>query len=139
MEQQKNNPERETRILDAAERLITRYGYNKTTISDIAHEAGISKGAVYLHFSSKEALFEELVLRAVEQLSQDIADRLEKDPQGGTIAGLYTNSLIAIAANPLMKALYSNDRRVLGDFVRYMMHSERYKPLVALGMDLVAQ
>ena len=44
------------RILDAAERLVARFGYSKTTIVDIAREAGIGKGSVYLHFPSKEAV-----------------------------------------------------------------------------------
>ena len=48
------NVERERRILDAAVRLIAHYGYDKTTVGDIAHEAGVSKGAVYLHWPGKD-------------------------------------------------------------------------------------
>src|SRR6187397_2922070 len=40
-------------ILDATDRLLARYGYKKMTIDDLAHEVGIGKGSVYLHFSSK--------------------------------------------------------------------------------------
>lgn len=43
-----------TAILDAIGRLLEKYGYKKMTVDDIAHEAGIGKGTVYLHFSSKE-------------------------------------------------------------------------------------
>ena len=43
-------------ILDAADRMFLRYGYRKTTIEDIAREAGIGKGSVYLHFQSKEEI-----------------------------------------------------------------------------------
>jgi AcrR family transcriptional regulator len=45
-----------TTILDAADRLITHYGYKKTTIEDISREAGIGKGTVYLYFKSKEEM-----------------------------------------------------------------------------------
>ena len=55
--------EREQRILDAASRLIAHYGYDKTTVSDVAREAGVSKGAIYLHWKSKTALFEALLFR----------------------------------------------------------------------------
>ena len=41
-------------ILDAVGRMLLKYGYKKMTVEDIAHEAGIGKGTVYLHFSSKE-------------------------------------------------------------------------------------
>jgi AcrR family transcriptional regulator len=40
-------------ILDAAGRLFERYGYKKTTVDDIAHEAGIGKATIYVHFASK--------------------------------------------------------------------------------------
>lgn len=49
------NKPREKRILQATARLLMRYGYDKMTMSDIATEAGISKGAIYLHYTSKEA------------------------------------------------------------------------------------
>jgi AcrR family transcriptional regulator len=51
---------RRREILRAAERLFGRYGPSKTTIADVAREADISVGSVYLEFPSKEALIEEL-------------------------------------------------------------------------------
>lgn len=45
---------RRSRILEVAARLVVHYGANKTTITDIAREAGISVGAVYLEFPSKD-------------------------------------------------------------------------------------
>jgi len=41
-------------ILDSVGRLLVKYGYKKMTVEDIAHEAGIGKGSVYLYFPSKE-------------------------------------------------------------------------------------
>jgi AcrR family transcriptional regulator len=41
-------------ILEAADRMFARHGYRRTTIEDIAKEASIGKGSVYLHFTSKE-------------------------------------------------------------------------------------
>lgn len=43
-------------VLDAAERLFEQFGYRKTTVEEIAQEAKIGKGSVYLHFASKEDL-----------------------------------------------------------------------------------
>ena len=60
-------------LLDAVDRLLMRYGYGKMSIADVAQEAGIGKGTVYLFFSSKE----ELVLSAIDR----IAERLLADAQ----------------------------------------------------------
>jgi AcrR family transcriptional regulator len=52
--------ERRRTILDAASRLFLHYGHAKTTIADIAREAGVAVGSVYLDFASKEAIVQEL-------------------------------------------------------------------------------
>ncbi len=107
---------REERILDAAARLIAHYGYDKTTVSDIANEARVSKGAVYLHWESKDALFEALLLREAKRLMADLQARVDADPEGGTVPRLYHHGLQALLANPFMKALYTRDSRILGDW-----------------------
>ncbi len=43
-------------IVAAAIRVVARQGYAHTSLKDIADEAGMSKGAVHYHFSTKEAL-----------------------------------------------------------------------------------
>jgi AcrR family transcriptional regulator len=57
-------------ILDATDRLLARYGYRKMTVEDIAVEAGIGKGTIYLHFKSKEELVLSHVDRIVDRLKQ---------------------------------------------------------------------
>lgn len=54
---------RRTQILEAALRRFDHYGYRKTTMADIAREAGVSVGALYLFFKSKE----EILLANAEQ------------------------------------------------------------------------
>lgn len=51
---------RRRQILDAAERLLRQYGPAKTTIADIAREAAVGVGTVYLEFASKDAIVEAL-------------------------------------------------------------------------------
>lgn len=57
---------RRQQILDAAERLFSHYGPGKTTVADIAREAGIGVGSVYLEFTSKEGILVELAARRHE-------------------------------------------------------------------------
>lgn len=49
------------KILMAAAELFARQGYHKTTITDIAQAVNLTSGAVFHHFSSKEALLEAVV------------------------------------------------------------------------------
>lgn len=60
----KKPPEvRSNELLDCAQRLFFTRGYESTTVNDIIREAGVSKGAFYHYFPSKEALLETLAVR----------------------------------------------------------------------------
>jgi AcrR family transcriptional regulator len=59
-------------ILDAVDILLARYGYRKMTIDDVATEAGVGKGTIYLHFESKE----ELVLSHVDRIVDRVVARM---------------------------------------------------------------
>lgn len=112
-----DNLEREQRILDAAATLIIHYGYDKTSVSDIATAAGISKGAIYLHFASKDDLFEALLYREVQSYADHWFARIEADPQGGTMGGIYKAVLYALNQSPFMSAIIKQDPRVFGNYL----------------------
>jgi len=61
-------------ILDQAQRLFFAHGYNGVSIREIVHACGLSNGALYYHFGSKQNLFvqvfKEYVARATRQLQQ---------------------------------------------------------------------
>jgi len=58
-------------IRTAARKLFGARGFEATSIDDIAAKAGVAKGAVYHHFSSKEEIFE----RVLEDVQQELAAR----------------------------------------------------------------
>jgi TetR/AcrR family acrAB operon transcriptional repressor len=51
------------RILDAAEIVFQREGVSRTTLADIASEAGVTRGAIYWHFENKASLFDAMIQR----------------------------------------------------------------------------
>jgi AcrR family transcriptional regulator len=60
------------RILDAAQELFVRYGVKRTSIDDVAREAGIAKGTVYLSFESKAELFAAIADRLCASTFADV-------------------------------------------------------------------
>ncbi len=113
------NPlEREEAILDAAAALFVRFGYDKTSIGEIAEQAGISKGAVYLAFESKDDLFESLLLRETFRFSQAWFQGVEEHPRGGTLGAMYEAMALNIEASPFMAMIYKRDRALLGRYLK---------------------
>jgi AcrR family transcriptional regulator len=66
-------------LLDAADRLLGRTGYRKTTLDDVALESGIGRRTIYLHFPSKEELFLSSIDRIVERLVAEL-ERITEEP-----------------------------------------------------------
>jgi AcrR family transcriptional regulator len=77
------------RILDAAQSLFVRYGVKRTSIDDVAREAGIAKGTVYLSFGSKAELFAAIADRLCATTLADIR-RIARDaaPLTGRLVGI---------------------------------------------------
>ena len=60
------------RLLQEGEKQFTAYGLRKTNIEELADAAGISKGAFYIFFESKEALFMDVIERAEQHFRQEV-------------------------------------------------------------------
>lgn len=96
---------RET-FLDAAERLFVSRGYRATTIEVIAREAGYSRGSVYRHFPTREALVEALMQRTTQRHMLGILSRL---PEDAAPLDTIVESLVIVASelnrDPLVRAI----------------------------------
>jgi TetR/AcrR family acrAB operon transcriptional repressor len=122
-------------ILATAVQVIIRLGYDKTTMSDIAEEAGLSRRTIYLYFKSKDDLFEELLYREYMQYAQTWLEQIEADPRGGTIGGVYRAIFHAVNSRPLIAAMLRRDRRVVGNYLR---KRENMFAQMLSGVDTVA-
>ena len=65
-------------LIDAALTVFSRVGFAAAKMDDVAREAGVSKGTVYLYFESKEQLFEEMVKANMAPLMNEIAENLQR-------------------------------------------------------------
>jgi AcrR family transcriptional regulator len=79
---QERSRTRRQRLLDAALEVFTEHGYSDTAIDEIARASDTSKGGVYFHFPSKQALFLALLDEASVVLLQrvELAMARESDP-----------------------------------------------------------
>jgi AcrR family transcriptional regulator len=96
---------RRSAIVSAAATVAARGPYSSVTIADVAREAKIAKGTVFLYFPSKEALFLDLVDQLLDEwlaaLHHDVAR--DTDPLApADLAGLVADSL---ADRPLLGKL----------------------------------
>jgi AcrR family transcriptional regulator len=125
---------RREHILDAAELCFARSGFHRTTMQDIAREANVSLGALYVYFASKEALIAGIAERdrakLHDQLAQ-LADAPDLVAALGRLGEHYTEQephykrvlCIEIGAeatrNPLVGEIFRKfDRDVIESFAR---------------------
>ncbi|USG64407.1 TetR family transcriptional regulator [Brevibacillus ruminantium] len=67
-----------TKILNSANRVFAKHGYSRATLDLIAHEAGMTKGAVYWHFSSKSDLFLTLCELSLDHLQSRLPKQVQE-------------------------------------------------------------
>lgn len=109
-------------IVAAATRVLARQGYARTSLLDIAKEAGMSKGALHYHFPTKEALVAkvlETVLDHVAQRTLSAWDRASGDPFQAIRSGIHElwevrrarTDEVAVIADLLAQSLYDEQLR----------------------------
>lgn len=94
-----------TRILDAAEQLFGRDGFEYTSLRAITTEAQVNLAAVNYHFQSKDALIDAVLERRIGPVTQrrlEMLDAAEADP-----AGLTLEKVIEAFAAPVVEAAMS--------------------------------
>lgn len=108
-------------ILQAAEVRFARYGFRRTSMEDIAREAGISRAGLYLEFRNKEAIFasvsralgEASLAAAADALARraPLADRLE-----AALLGKNLRTIELVHGSPHGAELMDQNSRLCGTF-----------------------
>jgi AcrR family transcriptional regulator len=76
------------RIVSVAARAIRRSGYDGTGVADIMKEAGLTHGAFYSHFTSREAMLAEAAGKACAESAAVAADAVASVPPGKALASM---------------------------------------------------
>ena len=92
-------------ILDAALELASLHGISGTTMEDVAARAGVAKGSVYYNFSSKDKLFEQLLLDGVGGLAETLRQAREGKSGAEALRSMVDQMLALIAGNQPMAKL----------------------------------
>ncbi len=108
------NRERADRILDAAGELLLRMGYRKVAIDDVARAVGIGKGTVYLHWRTKELLFQALMLRESADLTDELLAMVKADPAMILPHRMIPGSFLITHRRPLVMAMLRGNAEMFG-------------------------
>jgi AcrR family transcriptional regulator len=87
---------RKQEIIQTAEALFCRKGYEQTSVQDILDQLKTSKGSFYHHFVSKEALLEKICLKRAEQSFEKILSVSKKCPNATKKLDILLNAMIPL-------------------------------------------
>jgi AcrR family transcriptional regulator len=113
-------------ILAAATRLFAERGYEDTSIENVLHTAGISRGALYHHFDGKDALF-EAVLEAIEgDVGRRTAAAMGGANDAYTALRAGSQAWVRIAGDPVVQRILLIDAPAVLGWHRWREMDERH-------------
>jgi AcrR family transcriptional regulator len=135
-------PSTEQRILDAAEACMDRHGVSRVSMQDVARQAGLSRGAVYLHFADRAALVDAALARTASRFLAEIEQRVRRRrtlsgqlaEAAARIREIHDDRLLAPGLRPeadtlLAMLLTARIHRLLEEWVQF------WQPLLAAAQD----
>jgi AcrR family transcriptional regulator len=122
-------------LIDMGEELFTEHGYSATSLDTIVAGAQVTKGALYHHFSGKQALFEAVFERVESQAARDITDALagHDDPWEKALAGL--DRFLQVVQQPAYRRIVILEGPAVLGWARFREQAER--STFATVMDIV--
>ena len=79
---EREKQQRKTEIIEAAEKVFFSNGFENSTMDDIAKEVELSKGTLYLYFSSKDDLLRIIVQKSISKLHELFLEHTAKEKDG---------------------------------------------------------
>jgi len=110
-------------IKEAAHKVFSQFGFHKTSLEDIANNAGISKQSLYYYYPNKEAIFNEIVLETAQKILNDIDQKIDTNLPADEKFLLFTQSIYESIKNHAREI----GPVVTPDFIEYSPHG---RPIV---------
>jgi AcrR family transcriptional regulator len=112
-------------LVDAAEGLFTEHGYAATSLDAIVAEARVTKGALYHHYSGKQALFEAVFERVESAGAASIQSSLKghQDPWQKAMSGLH--AFLEVVRQPSYSRIVIQDGPSVLGYERFREQEER--------------
>jgi AcrR family transcriptional regulator len=101
----KTRPNRREAIITAAAELFSERSFEGTGVNDIAAAVGVTGGAVYRHFDSKQEVLRTVVQRAVEQVVGRVDEIVQATPVGERLPALVDNLVRAMIENRALSSV----------------------------------
>lgn len=112
-------------LVDVAESLFAEHGYAATSLDAIVAGAQVTKGALYHHYSGKQALFEAVFERVEADAARRInrALRSERDPWQKALIGL--RAFLEVVQEPAYRRIVVQEGPAILGYERFREHEER--------------
>jgi len=127
------------RILDAAERVFARAGFFAARVSEIAREAGVADGTIYLYFKSKDDLLISLFESRMERVNQHLAESIavEPTPRGKLLVFIKTY-LYLVRDQPSVAEVLTVELRQSSKFMK-SFSNPRFADFLRLLAGVIAE
>jgi AcrR family transcriptional regulator len=127
-----------SQLIAVATRMFAAQGYEDTSIEAVLREAGVSRGSLYHHFASKEALFEAVL----EDVEAKVGERALNATAGADspVAALRAGCLewIRVAGDPVVQRILLIDAPAVLGWERWRAMGERALGFIKGALQFVA-
>lgn len=112
-------------LVDVAEELFTEHGYAGTSLDAIVGGAEVTKGALYHHFSGKQALFEAVFERVEAEASRAIQKALKENRDPWTKARAGLEAFLVVVQDPTYRRIVIQEGPSVLGYERFREQEER--------------
>jgi len=125
------------RLLDAARECVLAVGVRRTTVTDVARRAGVSRMTLYRRFPDLEGVLAALMTREFGRLVGDAAARAEGGTARERVVAMVVHGSSSLAADPLFVRLLDVDPELLLPYVTRRLGGMQ-RIAVAAGTEALA-
>jgi TetR/AcrR family fatty acid metabolism transcriptional regulator len=106
------------RILLAAERIFARHGFFAAKVSDVAKEAGVADGTIYLYFKSKDDLLISLFERRMQEVNETLRAAIADQPPADQLRAFVRTYLQLVHDEPAAAEVLTIELRQSSKFMK---------------------